>query len=187
MPRRSRKRFGFTLIELMITVSIIGILASIAIPKFSDMVRKSREGTLKGQLGAIRSALAIYYADTEGNYPTGNCPPPPGSCMGVGSDVYMNLLQWLTVNGKYLTTISAPLVPDYHMQGAFNGVTDYDLGGAMTPSPSYFFSYDPSYVDSSDNYGAWIYFFDPTQPGSYGQVFVMCNHTDTKGTQWSSY
>ncbi len=61
---------GFTLIELMMVVAIIGILSSVALPKFAYMVRKSREASTKGNLGAIRSGLSIYYAENEGNYPS---------------------------------------------------------------------------------------------------------------------
>jgi len=68
MPVRPSRR-GFTLIELMIVVAIIGILAAIAVPKFADLVRKSKDGATKGNLGAIRSALQIYYAEMEGSYP----------------------------------------------------------------------------------------------------------------------
>lgn len=65
MPRRS----AFTLIELMIVVAIIGILAAIAIPKFSDLVDKSKEGYTKGALSTLRSAVSVYYADNQGKYP----------------------------------------------------------------------------------------------------------------------
>ena len=61
---------GFTLIELMIVVAIIGILAAIAIPKFANLIRKSGEGASKGNVGSIRSALSIYYGDMEGQYPS---------------------------------------------------------------------------------------------------------------------
>jgi prepilin-type N-terminal cleavage/methylation domain-containing protein len=60
---------GFTLIELMITVAVIGILAMIAIPKFAELTRKARDAKTLGGLGAIRSALAIYVADNEGEFP----------------------------------------------------------------------------------------------------------------------
>jgi prepilin-type N-terminal cleavage/methylation domain-containing protein len=60
---------GFTLIELMIVVAIIGILAAVAVPKFADLVTKSKEASVKGALGSVRSALSIYYGDTEGVYP----------------------------------------------------------------------------------------------------------------------
>jgi prepilin-type N-terminal cleavage/methylation domain-containing protein len=65
-----KSKKGFTLIELMIVVAIIGILAAIAIPQFANLVAKSQEGATKGNLGTIRSSLSIYYGDTEGWYPT---------------------------------------------------------------------------------------------------------------------
>ncbi len=61
---------GFTLIELMIVVAIIGILAAVAVPKFADLINKSKEGATKGALSAVRGALQVYYSDNEGNYPT---------------------------------------------------------------------------------------------------------------------
>jgi prepilin-type N-terminal cleavage/methylation domain-containing protein len=88
------KKSGFTLIELMIVVAIIGILAAIAIPKFAELIRKSGEGASKGNLGAIRSALSIYYGDMEGVYPA--------------------QLQGLTVAGKYLATVPVAKTPSYH-------------------------------------------------------------------------
>jgi prepilin-type N-terminal cleavage/methylation domain-containing protein len=51
---------GFTLIELMLVVAIIGLLAAIALPKFADLVRKAREAALRGKTGAIRSAISNY-------------------------------------------------------------------------------------------------------------------------------
>ena len=52
---------GFTLIELMIVVAIIGILAAIAIPKFANLINKSKEGATKGALSTVRSAIQVYY------------------------------------------------------------------------------------------------------------------------------
>ena len=66
---RLKLHHGFTLIELMIVVAIIGILSAIAVPKFGNLVRKAKEAAVKGGLGALRSAISIYYADTEGTFP----------------------------------------------------------------------------------------------------------------------
>ena len=60
-----RKNRGFTLIELMIVVAIIGILAAIVIPKFADLIVKAKEGATKGNLGALRSAVSISYGENE--------------------------------------------------------------------------------------------------------------------------
>jgi len=67
--RFHRKSKGFTLIELMIVVAIIGILAAIAIPRFANLIDRAREARTQGNLGAIRSAMAIHYGATDGTWP----------------------------------------------------------------------------------------------------------------------
>jgi len=57
----NRSESGFTLIELVIVIVILGILAAVAIPKYEDMQEQARSATLKGQVGSIRSAIAIQY------------------------------------------------------------------------------------------------------------------------------
>ena len=59
-----RDRDGFTLIELLIVVVIIGILAAIAIPKFSSTREKAYFAAMKSDLKNLASQQEIYYSDT---------------------------------------------------------------------------------------------------------------------------
>ncbi len=52
---------GFTLIELMIVVAIVGVLAAVALPTYSDYVMKSREAEGINVLGDVRTAQLSYY------------------------------------------------------------------------------------------------------------------------------
>ena len=62
------KQNGFTLIELMIVMSIIGILAAIAVPNYQWGLIKARETVLREDLYNLRSAIDQFYAD-NGKYP----------------------------------------------------------------------------------------------------------------------
>ena len=143
----------------MIVVAIIGILAAIAIPKFAELIRKSTEGQIKGNMGSIKSALSIYYADMEGYYPDD--------------------ANSLTINGKYLAVISTVKVPDYHgptttIRHNWN-TNPFGCSANALNTGEWLYWNERRTACSASPFHA------------LGEFFVACSHTDTKGSIWSQY
>jgi len=67
--QRSNSLNGFTLVELIIVVSIIGILAALVIPKFTNASEMARVSSTQDQLRSIRTSLDRYKVDHDGVYP----------------------------------------------------------------------------------------------------------------------
>jgi MSHA pilin protein MshA len=64
----SRKN-GFTLVELVMVIVILGILAIVAIPKFFSLQDDAKEAAEKGVVGAVRSGISNYFAANKGVWP----------------------------------------------------------------------------------------------------------------------
>ncbi|MFH0926872.1 MAG: prepilin-type N-terminal cleavage/methylation domain-containing protein [bacterium] len=92
---------GFTLIELMVVVAIIGILATIAVPSYKHWIEKARINETKNNLARIRAAVTLYRS-VEGIYPA-----------MLQDLVTANGYQDGNVTVKYLDQIPAPYIPDH--------------------------------------------------------------------------
>ena len=93
---------GFTLIELMIAIAIVGILVAVAVPAYQDSVRKARRGQAKADLVEI-AQLAERFRTVNNTYVGFNLPTGMNVSPRQGTTYYNIAIANQTVNGYNLT------------------------------------------------------------------------------------
>jgi general secretion pathway protein G len=97
MNRRPR---GFTLIELMIVIAIIGVLASILLPNFLHARAQAQTAACEGNLKNIATALEEYATDNNGRYPSASA-PVDATLFGGPTNPYMTTTPQDPAGGSY--------------------------------------------------------------------------------------
>jgi general secretion pathway protein G len=124
MVNTSRSRVaGFTLIELMIVMTLIMILAGIAMVQYRNSVVRAKEAVLKTDLLHMRDAIDQYYAD-KGKY--------PASLDTLVSERYLREIPIDPFTDKRETWVTEPAPPDPSNASAGPGIYNVKSGAADT-------------------------------------------------------
>jgi len=105
------RRRGFTLIELLVVLAILGILLTLALPRYFSSIDKSKEAVLRENLVQIRDAISRYHAD-RGRYPE--------TLDALASDRYLRRVPLDPLTESALTWIVIPPPQDLQQSGVYD-------------------------------------------------------------------
>ncbi len=160
MKKFLKKQSGFTLLELLIVIVIIGILALIIVPGLASGPKRARDAQRKSDMRAVKNALETYYNDK-------NVYPAPASGTNGSTTYFANLSTVLVPD--YL-----PSVPADPKSGVATGYV-YGVNSTVTPTKYVIETNLESTTDSqiNDKNGAAGYNGTYSTPATYPQGYAV--------------
>ncbi|MBU4484140.1 type II secretion system GspH family protein [bacterium] len=123
-------RKGFTLIELILVIAILGILAVSALPKFYDLSDEAKQASRDGVVGAVRAGVALWKAENIIKNQT-DAYPTAAELWGTGESFAANTA--CSATACFGGVLANPVEDDNWSTGATEGIYLYDGGTDTDP------------------------------------------------------
>ena len=176
MFNRTKRTGGFSLVELIIVIVILGIIAAVAIPRLSSGSRNASESALRVNLQAMRNAIDYYYTEHHNVFPAAN---GDGTNAADSAEAFeTQLLQWTKANGTVSANQDAAFPYGPYIRGklpkltvgANVGVSTFTVVNQATPLTT-------SIADGT----AWVYNV------ATGELIANADALGTNGDAYSTY
>lgn len=154
-------RSGFTLVEILIVVVILGILAAIVVPQFTNASVTARENTMKDELRYLRTQAVVYKAQHN------DIPPGP-----TATDFQQQMTMYTDDQGN----VNSSRTDVYRFGPYLSKMPVNPINGFDTVM----IAADESELVPDDTTG-WIYLADPIQ------IIANCTGSDVNGTAYAQY
>ena len=172
------RKNAFSIVELIVAVVILGVLAAMAIPRFSQGAVNRVEADLKTDLAVLRTGIEMYYHD-HGTYPAQKPAGGEAAKAGTAAAFIRQLTQYTDAEGRARATPSDIFCYGPYLQ---NGVPPCSVSADRPSARIHLIAGEavPAYDQTAADAG-WVYNFDT------GYIAANSPHRDAQDIRYDSY
>ncbi|MBN1765054.1 MAG: prepilin-type N-terminal cleavage/methylation domain-containing protein [Sedimentisphaerales bacterium] len=171
------KRKGFSMVELVIVIIILGIIAAIAIPRISSGSKNAGEAALRANLATVRNAIDWYYGEHKMSFP-GAKADGLGNAAGSQTAFFNQLTMYSDADGNCSASKDVAFPYGPYIRGSFPSLPVGANSGTNTVTVNA--SADPLESAAGDGTG-WIY------STATGEIIANADETGADGATYDNY
>lgn len=145
IQKPGRREAGFTLVELLVVVAIVGVLVAVAVPSYISFIQRARETAVQAYMGKVRKAQEVYrFSDPAGGFSasfddletTGFVEPDTGAASRVMNDYRVDLASGVSSGEPFWNILATPISSNPKAKYLYidqTGIMRYAVGAPAGP------------------------------------------------------